>query len=136
MIIAVDFDGILAGNGDEFPDVGDPNAPMVELIKELLKARHEVVLWTSRTGSALSRALTWSYFHGIEFSAINDNAPSNKDKYLVLYPTGTRKVYADIYIDDKNPEFIIDVKKHGHDTAIRNTVNRVKEILKLWKEEN
>lgn len=134
MIIAVDFDGILAE--DEFPSIGEPNRQMVELVKTLIKDGHEVVLWTSRTGQELSNALTWSFFRGLEFCAINDNAPSNKAKYLALYPQGTRKVSADIYIDDHNPEFVLDKKKYGYHTAVENMTKRVKEIAKLWKEEN
>lgn len=135
MIIAVDFDGILAGDDAQFPDIGTPNYQMIKLIKSLVGDGHEVILWTSRTGQALSSALTWCFYRGLEFCAVNDNAPSNKAIYEAIYPEGTRKVCADLYIDDHDPAFILDRKKSGSMIAISNMTKRVKEIAELWKKE-
>lgn len=129
MIIAVDFDGILVQDDVPFPDIGTPNSDMIDLVKDLISREYEVVLWTSRTGQALSNALTWCFYHGMEFCAVNDNAPSNKAKYESEYPQGTRKVCADLYIDDHNPEFIADRKLRGYDYAIVNLIQKIKEIL-------
>lgn len=129
MIIAVDFDGILCENSVPFPDIGPVNYPMVKLVQSLEQDGHEVVLWTSRTDQALSNALTWCHYLGLKFCAINDNAPSNKAMYSAAYPQGTRKVHADIYIDDHNPEFVLDKKKYGYHTAIEHTIQKVKEIM-------
>lgn len=134
MIIAVDFDGILADDVS-FPDVGYPHQQMVDFVKQLIEDGHEVVLWTSRTGQALSNAVTWCYYRGIVFCEINDNSPSNKAKYASSYPFGTRKVCADIYIDDHDPAFILDKHKYGETTAISNMINRVKEVIELCQEE-
>ena len=100
MIIAVDFDGVLVE--DQFPEIGPPKNEMIELVKRIIAAGHEAVLWTSRTDARLAEAVRWCMAHGLKFSAINDQAPSNKAKYQHLYPNGTRKVYADLYIDDHN----------------------------------
>ena len=57
------------------------------------------ILWTSRTGSALREAIEWCEDHDLHFDAINENLPE------VIELTGgidTRKVYADIYFDDRN----------------------------------
>lgn len=135
MIIAVDFDGILAGSGKEFPDIGNANYTMVSLVRDLIDAGHEVVLWTSRTGKALELALTWCEAYKLHFCAVNDNAPSNKAKYQAEYPQGTRKVNADIYLDDHDPTYLVECKKFGQLYAIYSMVKRVKEIL-LWEEEN
>ena len=136
MIIAVDFDGILADTDVKFPDIGTPNYQMIKLVKSLIDDGNEVVLWTSRTGEALSNALTWCYYKGLDFHAINDNAQSNKKKYQNIYPQGTRKVNADLYIDDHSPDFILDKQKYGSLIAIHNLTKKVKEIIELWKEEN
>lgn len=100
MIIAVDFDGVLVE--DKFPEIGKQNEEMVRVIKELIKQGHEVVLWTCRADTELESAVKWCKDNGLEFCAINDNAPSNKAKYEKKYPNGTRKVYADFYVDDHN----------------------------------
>lgn len=132
MIIAVDFDGILADTDVEFPDIGTPNYAMLKYIKELMLAGHEVILWTSRTGQALSNAITWCYYHGMDFETVNDNAPSNKAKYAKMYPQGTRKVHADIYIDDHNPGFMLDRDKLGLMGATQNLITQIKEIVTKW----
>ena len=101
MIIAVDFDGVLVQSA--FPKIGDPDHEMVDLVRLLIqKSGVEVVLWTSRVDRPLEDAITWCERMGLTFDAINDNAPSNKRKYGKLYPNGTRKVYADYYLDDHN----------------------------------
>lgn len=101
MIIAVDFDGVLVQSA--FPKIGEPDREMVDLVRLLIqKSGVEVVLWTSRVDQPLEDAIAWCEQMGLTFDAINDNAPSNKRKYGKLYPNGTRKVYADYYLDDHN----------------------------------
>ena len=101
MIIAVDFDGVLVQSA--FPKIGEPDHEMVDLVRLLIqKPDVEVVLWTSRGDQPLEDAIVWCEQMGLTFDAINDNAPSNKRKYGKLYPNGTRKVYADYYLDDHN----------------------------------
>lgn len=133
MIIAVDFDGVLVV--DQFPYIGTPNYRMINFVKSLIEEGHEVVLWTSRVGEPLSDALTWCDKQGINFCAVNDNAPSNKAKYQAQYPQGTRKVSADVYIDDHDPQFMVDQITQGNTIATYNIIKRTKEVIK-WKEEN
>lgn len=104
MIVAVDFDGVLCKN--EFPNIGCPNFEVVALIKELIRKGHEVVLWTSRNGEELARAVQWCSAKELYFHAINAPAPSNQAAYRDKYPVESRKVYADVYIDDHNLECI------------------------------
>jgi hypothetical protein len=106
LIIAVDFDGILCEN--KFPSIGKANYEVISLIRQLIDMGHEVILWTSRTDDRLVEAVTWCEDYGLRFCAVNENAPSNIAKYKSVYPSGTRKVYADIYIDDHNLEFVIE----------------------------
>ena len=101
MIIAVDFDGVLVQSA--FPKIGEPDHEMVDLVRLLIqKPDVEVVLWTSRVDQPLEDAIAWCERAGLTFDAINDNAPSNKREYDKLYPNGTRKIYADYYLDDHN----------------------------------
>ena len=132
MIIAVDFDGILVE--DRFPYIGPTNYRMTNFVRQLIQEGHEVVLWTSRVGQPLSDALIWCEEQKIHFCAINDNAPSNKAKYEAQYPQGTRKVSADIYIDDHNPQFIVDRINLGQALATYNIIQKVKEVISCQEE--
>lgn len=104
MIIAVDFDGVLCKN--KFPDVGEPNYEIISAIRELIDKGHEVVLWTTRNGDELTAAVDWCGDRGLHFCNVNGPAPSNEEEFRDVYPTQSRKIYADVYIDDHNVEFI------------------------------
>ena len=100
MIIAVDFDGVLCK--DAFPDIGPANDFVISIIKGLIDDGHEVVLWTTRNGEELTAAVDWCGEHGLHFCNVNGPAPSNEAEYKDKYPTPSRKIYADFYIDDRN----------------------------------
>lgn len=104
MIIAVDFDGILCKN--EFPKIGAPNYQVVSLVRQLIDKGHEVILWTTRNGEELVEAVKWCEDIGLHFCNVNGPAHSNKEEYKDVYPIPSRKIYADIYIDDHNLEFV------------------------------
>lgn len=97
IIVAVDFDGILCK--DKFPEIGEPNYDMVSFVRRLQDSGIETILWTSRVDYRLAEAITWCEDRGLHFTSINDNTPSNKEQY----GTNPRKVYADIYMDDRSP---------------------------------
>lgn len=104
MIVAIDFDGVLCGN--QFPKIGPPNYEVISLVRQMIDEGHEVVLWTSRNGKELSEAIRWCDDRGLHFCAINMPAPSNDAEYADKYPNPSRKIYADVYIDDHNLEFV------------------------------
>lgn len=116
MIIAVDFDGILCEN--KFPEIGRPNYEVISLIRQLMDIGHEVVLWTTRNGDELEQAVAWCEDRGLHFCAINAPAPSNEKEYADKYPVQSRKIYADIYIDDHNLEFVGEGGYKGRDYMI------------------
>ena len=105
MIIAVDFDGILCKN--KFPEIGEPNYDIISYTRQLIDQGHEVVLWTTRNGDELEAAVEWCGDYGLHFCNVNGPAPSNAEQYKDKYPTESRKIYADIYIDDHNIEFVM-----------------------------
>ena len=97
MIIAIDFDGTICQN--KYPEIGDPMPLAIESVRELHQAGHYLILWTCRQGEQLNEALQWCEENGLSFHAVNDHNPDN----LKLFGgVGGNKVYADIYIDDKN----------------------------------
>ena len=126
MIIAVDFDGILCEN--KFPEIGSPNYEMISMIRQLIDNGHEVVLWTTRNGQELEAATNWCEDYGLHFCNINGPAPSNAAEYKDKYPTESRKVYADIYVDDHNAEFLRS-PMNGY-SAMGNLIKILKEELK------
>lgn len=98
MIIAIDFDGVLCE--DRFPEIGAPDYEVVSLVRQLIDAGHEVILWTCRVDARLQEAVEWCEDRGLRFCAVNENAPSNRARWESEYPNGTRKVYADVYVED------------------------------------
>lgn len=98
MIIAIDFDGVLCE--DRFPEIGAPDYEVISLVRQLIDAGHEVVLWTCRVDARLQEAVEWCEDRGLHFCAVNENAPSNRARWAAEYPNGTRKVYADVYVED------------------------------------
>ena len=111
MIIAVDFDGTLCE--DRFPEIGKPNYELISLVRQAMDIGHEVILWTTRNGDELKQAVAWCEDRGLHFCAVNAPAPSNEEKYKDKYPVQSRKIYADVYIDDHNLEFVGEGRYNG-----------------------
>lgn len=95
-IIAVDFDGTLCT--DCFPDIGQPNTALIELLQGLKQQGRQIILWTCRCGKQLEEAVEWCRKRELEFDAVNENLPEIIEKY----GSDGRKIYADVYIDDKS----------------------------------
>ena len=87
MIIAVDFDGCLASAGT-WPEVGEPNEALINWLICLRKRGDKVILWTCRADEALQKAVEFCKVHGLE-------------ELKQLYGNNSRKISADLYIDDK-----------------------------------
>ena len=66
---------------------------MISLVRQLIDAGHEVVLWTSRNGKELEDAVEWCKDWGLVFCAVNEPAPSNHEHYKDKYPTQSRKIF-------------------------------------------
>lgn len=128
MIIAVDFDGILCEN--KFPDIGKPNYDVISLVRQLIDQGHEVILWTTRNGEELTAAVDWCGERGLHFCNVNGPAPSNEAEYKDKYPTPSRKIYADIYIDDHNLEFVM---KNDGFKPIHTVIDRLAKGVKTWQ---
>lgn len=95
MIIAVDFDGTL--HTGKYPSIGDVRPGAVEYMQKLKQEGHYLILWTCREGDHLTEAINWLKEFDIPFDRVNDHEPQNKAQY----GGSTRKVFADIYIDDR-----------------------------------
>ncbi len=96
MVIAVDFDGTIVEH--KFPKIGKPIPFAVETLKELHKQGHQLILWTYRAGKYLDEAVEYCKSKGLEFYAVNSNEPNEEFDPI----NRSRKIYADVYIDDRN----------------------------------
>ena len=98
-IVAVDFDGTLTlkdtrvwvGRNRYVNDIHEPNDFIINTIKQHREHIY-LILWTCRKGKALRDAIHFCEEQGLFFDAVNKN--------VVRYPS-SRKIMADIYLDDK-----------------------------------
>lgn len=98
MVIAIDFDGTITTKNC-FPEISELRPYAKEAIKHFQKAGHKCILWTCRYGKSLEDAINWLAKNNIKLDAYNEN----------LYPLPSRKIVADVYIDDKNVFMVDDV---------------------------
>ena len=117
MIIAVDFDGTLCT--DMYPSIGSERQFVIDFIKDQRKKGAKLIFHSCRSGLQETEAVIWCLAHGIRFDAVNENLPEN----IAIYGNDCRKIYADIYLDDKavypskkNLERLMQELKH-EDTA-------------------
>ena len=96
LIIAVDFDGTIVEH--KYPKIGKEILFAFSTLKELKKLNYKLILWTVRSGKTLDEAVEYCKKNGVEFYAVNKNYPEeNFDENDI-----SRKLNADIFIDDKN----------------------------------
>lgn len=94
MIIAVDFDGTIVEH--EYPKIGRSIPFAIETLKELQKEGHTLILWSVRDGDLLLEAVKYCEERGLKFYAANKNYPEED------IATSSRKLNADLFIDDRN----------------------------------
>ena len=95
-IIAVDFDGTLVSNA--WPEIGEPNFALIDYLRAEWDRGTKLILWTCREGQKLRDAVYFCATHGLYFDAVNDNVPEAKEEF----GNNPRKIFADVYIDDKS----------------------------------
>lgn len=90
MIYAVDFDGTLSIDGR-------PNEQLIGFLRARQSMGDTVILWTCREGRRLGEAAAFLVRNGLRPDYVNANAP----QAIRMLGHDPRKVYADVYIDDK-----------------------------------
>ncbi len=93
--IAVDFDGTIVEH--DYPRIGKEMLFAFDTLKALQRKGHKLILWTFRTGDSLREAVEYCRNNGLEFYAVNRNYPEEKPSDNM-----SRKIQADIFIDDRN----------------------------------
>lgn len=97
-VIALNFDGTLCENN--YPNIGAVKS-MHKVVHEYIRAEHKkgtvIILWTCRAGNALGDAVEFCMKNDIPIDYVNENDPER----VKLYGSDSRKISADMYIDDK-----------------------------------
>jgi len=128
MIIALDFDGTLVGH--TFPEIGEPRMWLIKKAIQWRKEGNKLILWTCREDvksldyanytprDYLTEAVEFCKSLGLEFDAVNKQLDEIDDPMLKV----GRKIFADIYIDDRsvifNDEFEITVDMNQLDKML------------------
>jgi hypothetical protein len=94
MIFAIDFDGTIVEH--DFPRIGKLKENAKETINKLCDAGHKIIIWTCRYEDIHKTDMVkFLLDNDIKYHKINCNI---SDIGFTPFP----KVYADIYIDDRN----------------------------------
>lgn len=94
-IIAVDFDGTIVEHA--YPKIGKEMLFAFATLKALQNKGHKLILWTFRDGALLDEAVEYCRQNGIEFYAVNKSYPEEVYDLSI-----SRKINADLFIDDRN----------------------------------
>lgn len=99
VIIAIDFDGTICTA--DYPEIGREREGTKEFINKLYDEGYAIVINTCRTDDgvhpAAQMAKDFLKIRGIRYHAFNENMPH----IIEHYGCDTRKISADVYIDDK-----------------------------------
>lgn len=95
LTIAVDFDGTIVEH--KYPGIGNELPFAIETLRALQEKGHKLILWTYRSETKLEEAVEFCRDKGLEFYAVNRNYPEEKLNNKI-----SRKILADLYIDNRN----------------------------------
>jgi hypothetical protein len=95
MIIAIDFDGTIVRG--QFPAIDGLTPDARQYINRMRADGHYIIINTCRSGQQAIDAVNYLLYAGILFDRFNDNEPTSVAKYN----SNSRKVYAHVYVDDK-----------------------------------
>jgi hypothetical protein len=102
LVISVDFDGTIVSS--VYPEIGTPKPMAVQTLRKWHSAGHKIIISTCRSGIFADNARMKCIELGIPFDAFNENLQSR----ISYYGGDCRKISADVYIDDRSPEAILD----------------------------
>ena len=119
MVIAIDFDGTITEK-NIFPEIGKAREHAFEAIRHFQELGHKCILWTCRYGQSLLEAVNWLSKNNVKMDAYNEN----------LYPLQSRKIVADVYIDDKNVFMVDDVDWYKIEEYVLSLGNKETKIIK------
>ena len=119
MVIAIDFDGCITDK-NIFPEIGKFKEHALDTIINFQRHGHQVVLWTCREGHYLDDARKSLELMGITLQGYNWSP----------YQLQSRKIVADVYIDDKNVFMVDDVDWYKIEKYVLGLGNKETKIIK------
>jgi hypothetical protein len=90
MYICVDFDGTCTTH--DYPNIGKDIGSQ-DVLKKLINKKHQLILFTMRSGKELDEAVNWFEINGIPLYGIQKNPTQHTW-------TSSPKAYGELYIDD------------------------------------
>ena len=96
LCISIDFDGTIVESN--YPTIIGLKPDAARCINQLYSDGHTIIINTCRVKEHLENAVKYLNESGIKYHYVNENDPSRIAKFL----DDTRKISADVYIDDKN----------------------------------
>ncbi len=95
-VIAVDFDNTIAKTN--YPEIIEPILETIDFLRKAKENGAKIILWTCREGEVLNAAVEWCKMNRVPIDYVNENDPSRTD----YFGNDSRKIGADLYIDDKS----------------------------------
>lgn len=94
--LAIDFDGTIVE--DAYPGIGKAKTFAFDTLNKFQSEGYRLILWTYRHGKTLDEAVEFCKKNGVEFYAVN----SSFEGEVFDLQTQSRKIDADLFIDDRN----------------------------------
>ena len=95
LILAIDFDETIVQC--DFPRIIKLRPDAKKIINQLYDDGYYIIIWTCRHGDHALEAETYLLKNGIRFNKFNQHHPA----LIKRFRNDTRKISADVYIDDK-----------------------------------
>lgn len=102
IIICIDFDDTIVETNKDF-SINKLRENAKEVINKWYMLGAYIIIWTCRTDETQLTAELFLKENGILYDKINEQSVYTS----IEWPGNSRKVYGDIYIDDKDPDNII-----------------------------
>lgn len=97
-VIAIDFDGTIVEN--QYPEIGKIKKDCINFINKLSSELNcEIIIWTCRENEKLKEAIDFLNKNNITYHYVNDNCNWAKNEFS--HNAKCRKIFADLYIDDR-----------------------------------
>ena len=96
IILAIDFDGTIVEL--DYPNIGKLRKNAVKYINKLYNENYLIIINSCRANKEEKEMKTFLKKNNIKFHFINENDPLR----IEYFGTDTRKISANVYIDDKN----------------------------------
>lgn len=104
VVLSFDFDGTINNADAQFPDPGTEKKDSLKYLNKLYLEGFYIIIWSCRSGLHQLVGEKWLSDHGYMIDKFNESRPAEK---LQFNGEDTRKIWATVYVDDRNLEWKI-----------------------------